>query len=111
MTIFQFSIECVFEALSSDECPENMRNTKIKVDGKEMYLKNRECQMDMAPEDLCEADKALPDGSYERYDINNCGPYDVFRCKGETEGILRYRVYHDYDISMNLLNKCENVQI
>ena len=34
--------------------------------------------VDMAFEDLCEADSSLPDGLTEVYDIGNCGNHDVF---------------------------------
>merc|ERR1711879_903288 len=42
-----------------------------------------DCTNNMADGELCEADAALPDGT-TNFDIDNCGPYDVFRfeCDG-----------------------------
>ena len=50
----------------------------------------------MANGDLCEADKALPDGT-TNYDVNNCGTFDVFKCKIPTSGI-RVQVIGNFQI-------------
>lgn len=59
---------CVFEPVNEDsnECPINADLA--------------ECFSDMATDTLCDADQALPNGT-SNYDINNCGLFDVFRCK------------------------------
>ena len=33
----------------------------------------------MDKDELCEADKVLPDGNHD-YHIDNCGDFDVFKC-------------------------------
>ena len=39
-----------------------------------------ECSSNMKTNNLCEADKTLPDGN-TNFDVNNCGSdYDVFKC-------------------------------
>ena len=63
-------LDCVFEQVSSNECPENA-------------IDLRECGHNMATGTLCEADQALP-GSEETYNVDNCGVHDVFKCvRGE----------------------------
>lgn len=61
--------ECRWEPVPTDHCPPNDYN----------QLRNmEECTLDMRVGELCEADRALPDGNSD-FNINNCGAFDVFR--------------------------------
>jgi len=55
-----------FVAISSSECPQG--------NGRSLP----ECSNSMNNGDLCEADRALPDGQ-SNYNVDNCDVYDVFR--------------------------------
>jgi len=68
-----------FVAVSASECPEGNGRTL------------NECSTSMSNGELCEADRALPDGQ-SNYDINNCGYYDVFRyvCGSDSEPECTY---------------------
>jgi len=65
-TVQTTSDTCGWVPVSSSECPAD--------NGKNLL----ECSTNMSEGDLCEADKALPDGN-SVYNINNCGAYDVFK--------------------------------
>ena len=65
---FVFSgLTCKFVPVTKFECPED---PDIK-----------ECDNDMRENELCEADKTLPDGN-KNFSIDNCNDYDVFKCTG-----------------------------
>jgi len=59
---------CDWVAVSAEDCPRTWRSLRSMQD----------CHQDMVVGELCEADKPLPNGS-QSFDINNCGPFDVFR--------------------------------
>ena len=64
---------CFFEQISSFECPSDSNLP--------------ECTTTMALGSLCEADQRLPDGNYN-FNVDNCGGYDVFRCRQGTKPII-----------------------
>ena len=50
-----------------------------------------ECSYDMAINDLCEANKKLPDDN-TNFDVNNCpGDSDVFRYKGGEKATVLFQ--------------------
>ena len=51
--------------MSQNECPSNPNLP--------------ECHRDMSNGELCDADGPLPDGN-QKYEVNNCGAFDVFKC-------------------------------
>ena len=52
-----------------------------------------ECSYDMTINDLCEANKKLPDNN-ANYDVNNCpGGSDVFKYKGGEKAIVLFQQY------------------
>ena len=63
-------LECDYVAVSSSECPSTCGGSGCDLP---------ECSYDMHNNELCEADKTLPDSNFI-FDINNCGEYDVFTC-------------------------------
>ena len=73
-------VTCVFEAVPSDECPDNANDALGSMD---------ECSTTMPLGDLCEADQTLPDGTH--HEIDNCpGDYDVFKCtEGDTYDVFK----------------------
>ena len=69
-------IGCHFEPLLTTDCPDNFNLG--------------ECTNDMNTGDLCEADSILPDGNTD-YNINNCGHYEVFKCKRGTHSFVFFQ--------------------
>ena len=62
----------MFVALTLNECP----CTKSNTQGCDLA----ECHPNMSNNQMCEANKPLPDGNSD-YNIGNCpGAYDVFKC-------------------------------
>ena len=55
-----------------------------------------ECSKSMSKNDLCEADRTLPDGN-TKYNIDNCpGGYDVFRyIEGRLIFNIRYHLFQN----------------
>ena len=52
-----------------------------------------ECSYDMTINNLCEANKKLPDNN-PNYDVNNCpGDSDVFKYKGGEKAIVLFQQY------------------
>ena len=87
---------CLFEAISSSDCPcqedydyHDFADYRDYYDYSECIITCnniyhttciRTCNHDMNHNDLCEADAPLPDGNTD-FEINNCpGTYDVFKC-------------------------------
>jgi len=68
---------CDWVAVSSSECPGD--------NGKSLP----ECSVNMSEGDLCEADKALPNGE-TNFNINNCGGYDVFKYSCDVQTNCNY---------------------
>ena len=64
-----FLAECTsFVPITRNECPSNGLGNMKK------------CSFDMHYNELCNADRILPDGTAD-YDVNNCpGGFDVFKC-------------------------------
>ena len=73
-----------FVGISRDECP--------CTDDAQSGCDLPECSYSLSNNDLCEAERALPDGN-DNYDINNCpGDYDVFRyVSGNSSFKTQYR--------------------
>jgi len=59
---------CDWVAVSPEDCPRTWRSLRSMQD----------CHQNMVFGELCEADKQLPNGN-QNFDINNCGPFDVFQ--------------------------------
>ena len=83
--IYTFSGACVFEEIPTSECPSNPDLP--------------ECTSFMAPGTLCEADERLPNG-HSFFDVDNCGGYDVFRCRQGTKPIIDFTSL--YQLSFDL---------
>ena len=80
---------CLFEPLQlSSECPSSSEIITLP-----------ECTSNMAPGSLCEADQRLPDGT-SNFNIDNCGAYDVFRCRQGTKPIIG--INNSYQLSFNI---------
>ena len=78
MTLINILLDaCFFEPLQlSSECPSNTKISALP-----------ECTSNMAHGSLCEADLPLPDGN-SNFDVDNCGAYDVFRCRKGTKPMI-----------------------
>ena len=75
---------CFFDEIPTSECPSNSDLP--------------ECTSLMAPGSLCEADQRLPDGN-SNFDVDNCGGYDVFRCRQGTKPIIDFT--SSYQLSLD----------
>ena len=80
-----FTGACLFQAISSTECPCSDPHDYLNDDYYD-YADDSGCRIDvdcnhgMNDGDLCEADGPLPDGN-SNFDIDNCpGQYDIFKC-------------------------------
>ena len=73
----KLSIHQIYFYLSGEEC------RFIHVSSCPTDSNLDECHKGMTSDELCEADKPLPDGN-SNFEINNCGNYDVFKCSRGT---------------------------
>ena len=76
---------CSFQPISSSECPCSKAHENYNDDHFDEYDDSgcgidTSCKRNMNHNELCEADRPLPDGN-ANFDINNCpGGYDIFKC-------------------------------